>query len=150
DVLRLVRIERQWSASGHIAERAGARADAAEDHEGGVLDAPAFTDVGAAGLLTHRVQFEVAHERLGLVVARTGGGFDADRVGLAGAGRIGTAFLFRMAGTFAFPLGAQINEIGHEPKMSFPPLTRNVLGGWRVCRMDAAWRRHLPSPAAPG
>jgi hypothetical protein len=40
----------------HVAEGAGAGADVAHDHEGGVLLVPALADIRAAGLLAHRDQ----------------------------------------------------------------------------------------------
>ena len=56
DMRRLVRIERAGQAGLDVAEGAGARAGVAHDHEGRVLLLPALADIGAAGLLAHRVQ----------------------------------------------------------------------------------------------
>ena len=61
---RLVRIERARQPGLDIAERAGARACVAHDHEGGVLLVPALADIGAAGLLADRVQAVLAHDRV--------------------------------------------------------------------------------------
>ena len=40
----------------HVAERATPRANSSHDHEGGGTVPKAFTEIGAIGLLTHRVQ----------------------------------------------------------------------------------------------
>ena len=53
------------------AEAAGPGAPLAVEHEGGGAVGPAVEDVGAAGLLAHGDQLEVAHGALELEVART-------------------------------------------------------------------------------
>ena len=55
-------IERPRQARAHIAERAGARAGVAHDHQRRVPLGPALADVGAAGFLAHRVQAVLAHD----------------------------------------------------------------------------------------
>ncbi len=70
DVHRLLRIEGAGKSRGDVAERAGARADLAHDHHGGVPALPAFADIGAGGLLAHRGELVLAQDRLGLVVGR--------------------------------------------------------------------------------
>ena len=55
-------------AGGHGAEAAGARADVAEDHEGGGAVLPALAHVGAARALANGVQPERAHDALQLLV----------------------------------------------------------------------------------
>ena len=51
DTLRLVLVKGARQAGAHVAERAGAGAGLAHDHEGRVALVPAFADVGAARLL---------------------------------------------------------------------------------------------------
>ena len=82
-VQRLVLVQRVGAAVAHVAERAAAGALVTHDHEGGCALAEAFTDVGATGFLTHRVQLVLAQDVLDLVEA--GGGaarLDADPVRL--------------------------------------------------------------------
>ena len=62
DMLRFLRIEPAGPPGGDIAERAGAGAHAAKDHERGVLLGPAFADIGARRLLAHGEELEVAHQ----------------------------------------------------------------------------------------
>ncbi len=66
DVLGLGGIERAGQSGLDVAEGAGPRAGVAHDHEGGVLFLPALADIGAAGLLAHRVQAVFAHDPLGV------------------------------------------------------------------------------------
>ena len=47
DPLRLMRVEQIGLSRGDIAERAGAGADAAQNHHGGMTLRPAFADIGA-------------------------------------------------------------------------------------------------------
>ena len=49
-------VERVGQPGPHIAERAGARAGVAHDHEGRVFLLPALADVGAARLLAHGIK----------------------------------------------------------------------------------------------
>ncbi len=62
DVLGFVRIEPARQAGLHVAERTGARAGVAHDHEGGVRLVPALADIGAAGFLADRVQAVLADD----------------------------------------------------------------------------------------
>ena len=68
DVFLLGWIEPARQAGLDVAKGAGAGAHVAHDHEGGVALLPALADVGAAGLLAHRVQAVLAHDaaRLGI------------------------------------------------------------------------------------
>ena len=54
-------IGRQRPAGGHVAELARTRAQAAQDHDGEGLGAPALADIGAGGALADRVQAERVH-----------------------------------------------------------------------------------------
>ena len=98
DVLRLVGIERRRQAGRDIAEGAGARADLAHDHHGGVLLGPAFTDIGAAGLLADGDQIVLAHDLLGFAIDRRAGRPHADPVRLAQHFAVRPMRLFRMPG----------------------------------------------------
>ena len=71
---RLVRIQRRRHPRAHIAERTGARARVAHDHQRGVLPGPAFADVRAARFLAYGHQFRIAHDlaRLEIALARRG------------------------------------------------------------------------------
>jgi hypothetical protein len=60
----LLAIEFVRASMRHCAVGAGARADVAEDHEGGSPVMPALTDVRAASLLAHRVELEFLHQAL--------------------------------------------------------------------------------------
>ena len=83
DARRLVVVERGRDAGRDVAEGAGARADLAHDHEGGVLLVPALADVGAAGLLADRDQLVRLHDLARVGVTLRGRRLDADPVGLA-------------------------------------------------------------------
>jgi hypothetical protein len=83
DMLRLGRIERARQTGLDVAEGAGPRAGVAHDHEGGVLFIPTFPDIGTAGFLTDRVQAVLAHDALGLDIARRDRRLDPDPVRLA-------------------------------------------------------------------
>src|SRR5712671_1702135 len=99
DVLRLGWIEGAWQTGAHVAERAGARAGVAHDHEGGVLLVPALSDIRAAGLLAHGVQAVCAHDRLRVLIALRNGRLDPDPVRLAQHGRVRPMRLFGVART---------------------------------------------------
>ena len=71
---RLVGVERLGPAVGDVAERAAARAQVAQDHEGRGALAEALADVRAGGFLAHRVQLLLAQDLLDLVEARPGAG----------------------------------------------------------------------------
>jgi hypothetical protein len=101
DVLGLGWIERTWQAGAHIAERAGARAGVAHDHEGGVLLVPALADIRAAGLLAHGVQAVGAHDGLRVLIALRNGRLDPDPIRLAQHGRVRPMRLFGVARTRA-------------------------------------------------
>src|SRR5215510_2928094 len=83
DIGGLMGIERAGLAGGDVAEGAGARADVAHDHEGGVLVLPAFADVGAGRLLAHRDETVLAHQPPGLGVFRRIGRTHPDPIRLA-------------------------------------------------------------------
>ena len=69
DPARLVGVQRIRQAGGHIAEGAGAGADLAHDHHGGVADRPALTYVWAGRLFADRGQLVLAHQTARLVIA---------------------------------------------------------------------------------
>src|SRR5438045_7423868 len=52
----------------HGTEATTARADSPQDHESGRFMTPTLTNIGAAGLFTHGVQFLSAHEVLQIFV----------------------------------------------------------------------------------
>ena len=83
DISRLIWIERTGQPGLHVAERAGARARVAHDHEGRVLLVPALTDVGATGLLAHGVQAVLLDDALRLAIAARNRRLDADPIRLA-------------------------------------------------------------------
>ncbi len=89
ELLRLMRIDRARLAGGDVAEGAGARADIAQDHEGGVLARPALADVGARRLLADGVQLVLADQPDGLAVAGEVGAFTRIHAGLRGDGLSG-------------------------------------------------------------
>src|SRR5687767_8006271 len=68
----LLGIRRERPAVRHVAERAAARADVAEDHESRGALAEALGDVRAGGFLAHRVQLLAAQDVLDLGEARVG------------------------------------------------------------------------------
>src|SRR5438552_12222826 len=70
---RLTQVEHIRAAGLHGAEAAGPGAGVAQDHEGGGACFPALADVGAARLLTDRVQLEHTHDVLELGVVRAAG-----------------------------------------------------------------------------
>src|SRR5690606_10927593 len=126
DVLGLSRIERQRLAGGDIAEAAGARADAAKDHEGRVLLAPALADVRTARLFADRVQLQIADQLFRLVVAEAGGRLHPDPIRLAWRRIIGPPLFFGVAGAVWVASLAQINQRWHDSNMSLRGLSRNV------------------------
>src|SRR5687768_13015225 len=67
---RLLEVRSQRPAVGDVAERAAARADVAEDHEGGRALAEALGDVRTRGFLANRVQLLLAQDALDVVEAR--------------------------------------------------------------------------------
>ena len=85
--LRLARVEGQRVAGVDQAEPAGPGAAVAVDHEGGGAVRPALVDVGAAGLLAHRDQVEVAQAVLEAEVLLAHAGLDPQPLGLALAQR---------------------------------------------------------------
>ena len=56
DSTRLLQIRNWWPAGLYIAEAAGTGAGVTQNHDGGRPSGPAFSNVGAGGLLTHRVK----------------------------------------------------------------------------------------------
>src|SRR4029077_16782551 len=70
-ILRLALVQRAGQPGLYIAERTGARAGVAQNHEGGVFLLPAPADVWGTCLLAHGVQAFVAHDLLrGEIAAR--------------------------------------------------------------------------------
>src|SRR5437588_4775419 len=64
DAKRLTEVELRGPAGRDGAEPAGARADVAEDHEGGGSPVPTIEDVGTARFLANRVQAAATHDLL--------------------------------------------------------------------------------------
>src|SRR3954452_13185466 len=80
DMPWLIGIERARQPGLHVAERAGARARIAHDHEGRVLLVPALADIGAAGLLAHGVQAVFLDDAVRLAIAARDRRLDADPI----------------------------------------------------------------------
>ena len=76
-------VERAGQAGLDVAERTGAGAGIAHDHEGGVLLLPALADIRTARFLANRVQAALAHDPARLGIAGRGRRLDANPVGLA-------------------------------------------------------------------
>ncbi len=76
DAQRLRAVDQVRHPRLHVAEPAAARADVAEDHEGGGAALPAFADVRAVGLLADGVEGLRAHQALDAPVARAARGLD--------------------------------------------------------------------------
>ena len=83
DAARLVAVQRLGLAGVDLAEVAAPGALVAADEEGGLAVLPALVDVGAAGLLAHRVQALALHELLHLGVLGTHLRPGLDPLGLA-------------------------------------------------------------------
>ena len=96
DVLRLVRIERAGHAGLDVAERAGAGAGVAHDHEGGVLLVPALADIRAARLLAHRDEAVLLDDPAGVGIAARIRRAHPDPVRLRRRQRIRPVHLFRV------------------------------------------------------
>ncbi len=94
--LRLSGIERLRQAGGDIAEGAGAGADLAHDHHGGMGLAPALPDVRAGRLLADCGQTVGLHDVQGGVVAGGPRRAHAQPGRLAQGRRLGPSLLFRM------------------------------------------------------
>ncbi len=125
DARRLVGVERAGQARGDVAECAGAGADPAHDHEGGVLLLPAFADVRAARLLADGGELMLAHERMGRRIARRSRRLGADPGGLARDRIIRPMRLFGMAGArVGFE---EVQDAGHGTLFSMRP--RNLVEG---------------------
>src|SRR3569623_1825902 len=90
---------RSSQAGSHVAECAGAGADLAHDHHGRMLLAPAFPDIGAAGLLAYGDEVVLADNRLGLPVDGRAGRADADPLRLAQHLAVGAVRLLRVPRT---------------------------------------------------
>ena len=95
DMLRLMRIERAGQPGLDVAERAGAGAGVAHDHEGGVLLVPAFADIRAARLLAHRGEAVFAYDVAGVGIAARDRRADPDPVRLGRRQRVRPVRLFR-------------------------------------------------------
>jgi hypothetical protein len=78
EVLGFVRIDGAGQPGLDVAEGAGAGADIAQDHHGGVPLGPALADVGAGRLLADRVQPLRPHQAPGRVIAFGDRRFDPD------------------------------------------------------------------------
>ena len=146
DVLRLIGIERAGQPGLHVAERAGARARVAHDHEGRVLLLPALADVRAAGLLAHRVQAVLLHDALRLRIAARDRRLDADPVRLAQYGRIRPMRLLGMAR--ARRRGQIVDDDGHR-KPSLAPYLRSAAMRRKCTRCSAGNQpgNHRSAPA---
>src|SRR5260370_25777426 len=121
DVPGLGPIERPGQAGLDVAERAGARAGIAHDHEGGVLLLRALADVGTAGFLAHRMQRVGADDAARLGEAGRARRLDPDPRGLAQYRRFRPMRLFRMARPGRLD---RVEDNGHE--MSSTLLTGGI------------------------
>ena len=123
DPARLVGVVALGLARVDLAERAGPGAVVPADQEGGLPGLPALVDVGAAGLLAHRVQLLVADQALELAVVRALGRLDLQPGRLAGEGGVGRR---RRRGAGQHPQGADPGRDhglrhGRSPGRSPPP-----------------------------
>ena len=66
---RLVEIVACWEAGLNRAKLAGARAHIAENHESCRAGSPALSNVGASGILAHRIESVLTHEMLQIEIA---------------------------------------------------------------------------------
>src|SRR5262249_25551012 len=80
-----------------VAERAGARAGVAHQHERRVLLIPALADIGAPRLLAHGMQVVRAHDRARLAITFRHRRLDPDPIGLFQRRCVRPVRLFRMA-----------------------------------------------------
>src|SRR5712692_10074303 len=95
---RLTDVELGRSPRPHRTEPARARADVAQDHEGGGAPAPAIEDVRAARFFAHRVQAPLRDQRLELFEVLAFADLDADPRGdRPRHQRRGLAHSFRLA-----------------------------------------------------
>src|SRR5690606_4946747 len=102
DVFGFVGVEGGRQAGAHVAEGAGAGADFAHDHHGGVLFRPALADIGAAGFLADGDQPVLADDLLGFAIYGRTRRLDPNPVGLAQHFGVGPPGLFRMTGGLAY------------------------------------------------
>ncbi len=96
DVLRLIGVERAGHAGLDVAERAGAGAGVAHDHEGRVLLVPALADIRTARLLAHRDEAVFLDDVAGIGIAARGRRANANPVRLRWRQRIRPVHLFRV------------------------------------------------------
>ena len=101
DATRLVVVKLGWAAGLHGTKAAAARADVAEDHDGGRFARPAFAEIRALGAFANGMELALVDELGGLLVNRPAGDFCAEPCGLAriererllgGRGRFGEIF----------------------------------------------------------
>ena len=114
-MLRLGRIERGGQPGLDVAEGAGPRAGVAHDHEGGVFLFPAFADIRATGFLADRMQAVLAHDALGIAIARRDRRLDANPIRLGERGLVRPMRFFRMARPGG---GNGIDDNGHNGSVS--------------------------------
>src|SRR5947209_13846722 len=97
DVRRLISIKLAGQSRLDVAERAGARARVAHDHEGRVLLLPALADIRAARLLADGDEIILAHDAVRLRPSRGARRLDANPGRLALDGLVRPVRLFRVA-----------------------------------------------------
>ena len=115
-VLGLRGVERAGQPGLDVAEGAGARAGVAHDHHGGVAPGPALGDVGAAGLLAHRMEAVLAQDGPRLRELRRGRRQPhPDPVGLPQHRRVGLVRLLGVA-------RARVVEDGDHGAPGGPPM----------------------------
>ena len=90
DAAGLVHVDFERGAFLNGAEAAAARADVAEDHEGGGAAVPAIADVGAGGGFADGVEAEAGDEALETAVVVADGGGGAEPFWALGAGPVRT------------------------------------------------------------
>ena len=93
-----MRVEKIGPAGRDIAESAGPGADAAEDHDRGMLLLPALADIRAARLFAYGVKGVLAHQPARRLVFRRARRLDPQPIGFARDRVVGSMRLFGMTG----------------------------------------------------
>ncbi len=86
---RLQRVEGLGRPMRDRAVRTIAGTDITQDHEGGGLVIPAFTDIGATRLFAHGVQSQLAHRSLDVRIIGAAGRLNLEPTGFPRGGRRG-------------------------------------------------------------
>ena len=150
----LVAVQRLGLAGVDLAEVAAPGALVAADEEGGLAVLPALVDVGAAGLLAHRVEALGLHQALELLVLRAHLGPGLDPLRLALDRSLGVADL--QAQELA-PVGPDVGRrrcLSHTgdstPVSQVTPIRPRPRAASIRARRGDGTRRTRPAPARPG